>query len=429
MKLLVIGGGGREHALVWKLAQSPRVAQIICAPGNAGIAQEQPEGKSIQCVRWDGKDIQALLEIAEAHKPDLTIVGPEAPLAEGVVDLFVSKGLRIFGPTQAAAQLESSKAFAKQFMNRHNIPTAHYAVCFNVEDVKASLPLFSGKVVVKADGLASGKGVIIAPNAEEAFHVATDMLSGATVGAAGAKVIFEEFLEGDELSFLVLSDGEHIAPLVAAQDHKRVGDDDTGANTGGMGAYSTPALLDDAMKEWLLTHIARPVIAGMAAEGVPYKGILYCGLMMTARGPQVLEFNCRFGDPETQAILLRLDSDLLDAFDASVDGSVSEGHLRWTEQASACVVLTSAGYPGAFEKGKVISGLREAARIPDVKIFHAGTEQHENELLTAGGRVLNVCARGETLNDAIARVYAAVEMISFEGMHYRHDIAARALKK
>src|SRR5271168_1285789 len=321
MKVLVIGGGGREHALVWKLLQSPHVTDIVCAPGNGGISAENGKfqsadgaAKSVTCLPWDGADINALLAIAKEQKVDLTVVGPEGPLAAGVVDLFTDYKLHIFGPTQAAAQLESSKVFAKQFMQRHNIPTAHYAVCSNMEEVEKALPLFQGKVVVKADGLAAGKGVVIAPNRDEAFHVAADLISGARAGLAGSsagaagtrpgsassKIVLEECLEGDEISFLVVSDGERVAALAAAQDHKRVGDDDTGPNTGGMGAYSTAALLDAAMQEWLLAHVVRPTIAGMAAEGAPYKGVLFCGLMMTARGPYVLEYNCRFGDPEAQ---------------------------------------------------------------------------------------------------------------------------------
>jgi len=429
MKVLIIGGGGREHALVWRLLQSPRVKELHCAPGNGGISAERADGKTVRCHPWDGKDLDALISLAQIQKIDFTVVGPEAPLAAGVVDLFTARGLRIFGPTKAAAQLESSKAFAKHFLQRNNIPTAHYAVCTSTDDLKDSLKHFHGKIVVKADGLAAGKGVVIANDREEAAAVATEMLAGNLVGAAGASVVLEEFLEGDELSFLVLCDGERVAPLVAAQDHKRVGDGDTGPNTGGMGAYSARELLDAQMREWLIHHIAQPVVTAMAADGVAYKGILYCGLMMTARGPQVLEFNCRFGDPETQAILLRLDSDLLAAFESAVDGRVSDGIFQWSDDASVCVVLASGGYPGPYEILKPIAGLREASALKDVKVFHAGTVTRDGGIVTNGGRVLNVCARAATLKEALEKAYDAAARISFDGMHYRKDIGARALAK
>jgi phosphoribosylamine--glycine ligase len=423
MRVLIIGGGGREHALAWRLAQSPRVEKVWCAPGNPGIAD------SAECVPVDVSSVDALLALATELRPDLTVVGPEAPLTAGVVDAFTARGLRIFGPAKAAAQLESSKSFAKEFMQRHKIPTAHYAIITAEKELPDALAHFSAPIVVKADGLAAGKGVVIAASKEEAASVAQEMLSGRMLGEAGARVVLEEFLEGEELSFLVMSDGERVAPLVAAQDHKRVGDGDTGPNTGGMGAYSTDALLEPAMRDWLIHHVAQPVIDGMKAEGAPYRGILYCGLMMTARGPMVLEFNCRFGDPETQPILMRLDSDLLDAFEASVDGRVSEGDFRWSADATCCVVIASGGYPGAFEKGKVIAGLDAAARLPDVKVFHAGTAKNAaGEFVTAGGRVLGVTARGETLERAVDRAYEACALIKFDGMHYRKDIAARALK-
>ena len=422
MKVLVIGGGGREHALAWKIGQSPRVDKVWCAPGNAGIAQDA------ECVSVDAGSVDALLALAAQLKPDLTIVGPEAPLTLGVVDAFTAKGLRIFGPTKAAAQLESSKSFAKEFMRRHNVPTAHYAVLTSDKELKEALTHFHPPIVVKADGLAAGKGVVIANSKDEAAAVAQEMLSGKMLGAAGACVVLEEFLQGEELSFLVFSDGERVAPLVAAQDHKRIGDGDTGPNTGGMGAYSTDALLEPAMRDWLLHHVARPVVAGMKAEGMEYRGVLYCGLMMTPRGPMVLEFNCRFGDPETQPILMRLDSDIVDAFEASVDGRVSEGDFKWSADATCCVVLASAGYPGDYAKGKPIAGLDAAAKVPDVKVFHAGTADREGQIVTAGGRVLGVTARGTTLEQAVERAYDACGRIKFEGMQYRRDIAARALK-
>ncbi|HEY6305060.1 MAG TPA: phosphoribosylamine--glycine ligase [Candidatus Angelobacter sp.] len=423
MKVLVIGSGGREHALVWKLRQSPRVSQVFCLPGNGGICEEAT------CVAGDPKNLEGLLAAAHQLQPDITVVGPELPLSLGVVDEFTRRGLRVYGPTQAAAQLESSKSIAKEFMQRHNIPTAHYAVCASEEELRKSLGLFSPPVVVKADGLAAGKGVVVAATKEEAAAVGADMLSGKLLGAPSARVVLEEHLKGDELSFLVLSDGERVAPLVAAQDHKRVGEGDTGANTGGMGAYSTDALVDAGMVEWLLNHIARPAIAGMKQEGAEYRGILYCGLMMTARGPMVLEFNCRFGDPETQAVLMRLDSDLLEAVEASVDGRVSDGLFRWSSDASCCVVVASRGYPGSFVSGNEIAGLDRAAQMENVKVFHAGTSKRDQKLYSSGGRVLGVTTRAATLEDAIARAYRAVDCISFEDMYYRRDIGARALEQ
>ena len=422
MKVLVIGSGGREHALVWKLRQSARVSRVFCVPGNGGICDEA------ECLPGDPKNLEGLLATAHQVQPDLTVVGPELPLSLGLVDEFTRRGLHVFGPTQAAAQLESSKSFAKEFMQRHNIPTAHYAVCTSEDEVRRSLGLFSTPVVVKADGLAAGKGVVIAPTKEEAAQTALGMFSGKLLGSPVGRVVLEEFLQGDEISFLVMSDGDRVAPLVASQDHKRVGEGDTGANTGGMGAYSTDALIDPAMVEWLLNHIARPVVAGMKAEGIPYRGILYCGLMITPRGPMVLEFNCRFGDPETQAVLMRLDSDLLEAIEAAVEGRVSEGMFRWSSDASCCVVIASGGYPGAFVSGKLISGLDRASGMKGVKVFHAGTSKRDGKYYSSGGRVMGVTARAPGLREAIAKAYEAVAQISFEDMYYRKDIGAKALK-
>jgi phosphoribosylamine--glycine ligase len=423
MKILVLGSGGREHALVWKLRQSPRLTKLFCAPGNAGICDEA------ECVPADIKNLDSLIAVANQVKPDLTIVGPELPLALGVVDEFNGRGWRTFGPSKAAARLESSKSFAKQFLQRHHIPTAHYAICNSVEEVKEALPHFHAPMVVKADGLAAGKGVVIASTKEQATASAAEMLSGKMVGEAGSRVILEEYLQGDELSFLVFSDGERVAPLVAAQDHKRAGDADTGPNTGGMGAYSTRDIVDDKMRDWLVNHIARPVVAGMKAEGSEYKGVLYCGLMMTPRGPMVLEFNCRFGDPETQPILMRLESDLVEAIEASIEGRTSEGDFRWSSDAAVCVVMASGGYPGTFDSGKKIIGLENAARWPEVKVFHAGTTKRDGAFYTSGGRVLGVTARASDLRTAVSRAYEAVGCIGFEGAQYRKDIAARALKK
>jgi len=423
MKVLVIGSGGREHALVWKLRQSARVSQVYCAPGNGGIAEEA------ECLPADVKSIDSLLAVANQVRPDLTVVGPELPLALGLVDEFNRQGWHAFGPSKAAAQLESSKSFAKEFLQRHRIPTAHFAICDSIDEVLEALPHFHPPVVVKADGLAAGKGVVICKTKEEAASSAAEMFSGKNLGEAGRRVVLEECLTGDELSFLVLSDGERVAPLVAAQDHKRIGDGDTGPNTGGMGAYSTPNIVDNQMTQWLLQHIARPVVAGMKAEGAEYKGILYCGLMMTARGPMVLEFNCRFGDPETQPILMRLESDLVEALEASIEGRVSEGDFRWSPDASVCVVVSSGGYPGTFEVGKKILGLEDAGKAEGVKVFHAGTTRHDGGFFTAGGRVLGVTTRAADLKTAVDRAYAAASKIGFEGAYYRKDIAAKALKK
>src|SRR5579871_4789289 len=423
MKVLVLGGGGREHALVWKLRQSTRISQIYCAPGNGGIADEA------ECLPADLKSLDAITALALRVKPDLTVVGPELPLTVGVVDEFNLRGWKVFGPTRAAAQLESSKSFAKEFLKRHHIPTAPFAICDSIEQVRSALGHFHLPVVVKADGLAAGKGVVIAKGREEAASVASEMLTGRMVGEAGARVVLEECLTGDELSFLLFSDGERVAPLVAAQDHKRVGDGDTGPNTGGMGAYSTASLVDDGMRDWLVNHIARPVVAGMKAEGTEFKGVLYCGLMMTARGPMVLEFNCRFGDPETQPILMRLESDLLEAIEASIQGRISEGDFKWSRDASVCVVMASGGYPGTFEQGKRIDGIEEADTLEGVKVFHAGTSKRDGVYYTAGGRVLGVTARAASLQTAVARAYEACGRISFLGAHYRKDIAGRALGK
>jgi phosphoribosylamine--glycine ligase len=423
MKVLVIGSGGREHALVWKLRQSPRVTKIYCAPGNGGIAEEA------ECLAADVKSLDSLTAVASQIQPDLTVVGPELPLMLGVVDEFTRRGWRTFGPTKAAAQLETSKSFAKEFLQRHRIPTAHYAICNSMDEVRANLHHFHPPLVVKADGLAAGKGVVIAKTKDEASAVAREMLNGKMLGEASARVVLEEFLKGDELSFLVVSDGERVAPLVAAQDHKRAGDGDTGPNTGGMGAYTTPTIIDDQMRDWLVNHVARPVVAGMKAEGAEFKGVLYCGLMMTARGPMVLEFNCRFGDPETQPILMRMESDLVEAIEASIDGRTSDGDFKWSSDSAVCVVLASGGYPGAYEAGKKIIGLEEATKIDGVKVFHAGTSGRDGGFYTSGGRVLGVTARAADLPKAVNAAYQAVSTIGFDGVHFRKDIAARALKR
>jgi phosphoribosylamine--glycine ligase len=422
MKVLILGSGGREHALAWAVARSPRVTQVVCAPGNGGIAQ------SARCVPVNLKDVGAMVRLAEAEQPGLTIVGPELPLSLGIVDALEERGLRVFGPTRAAAMLESSKGFAKRFLQRHNIPTANYAVCATAEELEKAVDAFHPPIVVKADGLAAGKGVIICDSRATALEAAQGLFTGALLGEAERQVVIEEFLTGDELSFLCLSDGKHVAPLLPAQDHKRIGEGDTGPNTGGMGVYTTDDLLDPAMKEWILRHIAEPTVRGMAEEDTPFSGVLYVGLMMTARGPQVLEFNARFGDPETQAILVRLESDLVDALESCIDGRLNETELRWTPGASACVVASSAGYPGAYKTGLAITGLGAAAQVPGVEIFHAGSAQVGQQLLTAGGRVLGVTAAGAGLEEALARAYQAMAEIQFEGIYFRRDIGHRALR-
>jgi len=345
------------------------------------------------------------------------------------VDALQQRGLRVFGPTRAAAMLETSKGFAKRFLQRHNIPTANYAVCTTAAELEKAIDIFRAPIVVKADGLAAGKGVIICPSRQTAIEAAHSLFSGKLLGEAAQQIILEEFLEGDEISFLCLSDGKHVVPLAPSQDHKCIGEGDTGPNTGGMGVYSTDTLLEPGMKEWILRHIAEPTVRGMAEEGNPFVGVLYIGLMMTARGPQVLEFNARFGDPETQAILLRLESDLVDALEASISGRLAEIELRWTPGASACVVASSAGYPGNYKTGFPIAGLSSAAQVPGVQIFHSGSARLGGQLVTGGGRVLAAAAAAPSLQEALARTYQAMAEIHFEGIYYRRDIGHRALKR
>jgi phosphoribosylamine---glycine ligase len=423
MKVLILGSGGREHALAWAVSRSPRVTEVVCAPGNGGI------GQVARCVPVDLKDVSAMVRLAEVEQPSLTIVGPELPLSLGVVDAFRERGYRIFGPTREAAQLESSKAFAKQFMKRYQIPTANYAVCTSAKEVEDSLSYFHPPIVVKADGLAAGKGVIICPTRHFALETAQGLFSGQLLGSMERQLVIEEFLEGEELSFLCLTDGKHVAPLVPAQDHKRIGEGDTGPNTGGMGVYSTSEMLEPTMRDWILHHIAEPTVRGMAEENTPFTGVLYCGLMMTAKGPQLLEYNARFGDPETQAILVRLESDVVDALEACIDGRLPETELRWSSGASACVVASSVGYPGSYKTGLAISGLSSAAQVPGVEVFHSGTARVGSQLVTSGGRVLGVTASGDSLQEALARAYEGLAQIHFDGIYYRRDIGHRALKK
>jgi len=422
MKVLIFGSGGREHALAWAARRSERVTEIVCAPGNGGIAQ------IARLVPADLNNLDSMVRVAEAEQPGLVIVGPELPLSLGIVDALRERGLRVFGPTKEAAMLETSKGFAKRFLQRHNIPTAAYALCSSPAELQSAAELFHPPIVVKADGLAAGKGVIICDSRQTAIEAAHGLFTGALLGTAEKQVVIEECLQGEEVSFLCLSDGRHVVPLVPAQDHKRIGEGDTGPNTGGMGVYSTDGLVEPSMQEWILRHIAEPAVRGMAEEETPFTGVLYCGLMMTARGPQVLEFNVRFGDPEAQAILVRLDSDFIEAIESVIDGRLSGCELRWNPGASACVIASSGGYPGSYQAGLPISGLGAIARSSDVAIFHSGTSMIGGQWITAGGRVLGATAAAPSLEEALRRAYAALAEIHFDGMYYRRDIGHRALK-
>jgi phosphoribosylamine---glycine ligase len=419
MKVLIIGSGGREHALAWSCAKSSRVSEIVCAPGNGGISSVA------RCVPARQNDLDDLLRVVAAEKPDLTVVGPELPLSLGLVDELRRRNLPIFGPTRAAAVLETSKAAAKRFMQRHNIPTAKYAAVASEAEALESLALFHLPVVVKADGLAAGKGVLICETKQEAEAAIFGLFSGKLLGAIESSIVIEEFLEGEELSLLLLADGRHVTPLVAAQDHKRIGEGDTGPNTGGMGVYTSDSMLAETMQSWLVQHIAQPTIDGMAAEDTPFVGVLYCGLMMTPRGPMVLEYNARFGDPETQAILVRLESDFVEGLEACVEGRLSDTEFRWRPGASACVVAAAEGYPGSYTAGKKITGLEAAAEV--AQLFHAGTALLDGEYLTSGGRVLGVAAAADTLQEALNLAYEGMSRIHFDGMYYRRDIGYRAL--
>ena len=421
MKVLVIGGGGREHALVWSLLKSPQVDEVVCAPGNGGIAQ------IARCVPVDVNSLAAMVQVVEAERPALTVIGPEVPLSLGIVDELARREFRVFGPTQAAAKLESSKAFAKEFMRRHDIPTAAYAVCTTLDEVREQLDRFTLPVVVKADGLAAGKGVVICETRLQAESAAAEMFSGALLGTEETEIVLEEFLRGEELSFFALCDGKHAVPIASAQDHKRVGEGDTGPNTGGMGAYSTDSLTTPEMREWLIKNIAQKVVDGMASEGEPFKGILFCGMMMTPRGPMVLEFNTRFGDPETQAILLRMQTDIVDLCNASIDGTADRLAIKMHPGASVCVIAASGGYPGKYTSGKPIHGLPAEAG-DNVVVFHSGTAAKDGEIVTAGGRVLAITSMAADLRAALDLAYAQLAKISFDGMQFRRDIGHRALK-
>ncbi len=425
MKVLVIGGGGREHALAWKAAQSPKVEKIFVAPGNAGTAREQ----KCENVAIQAEDVDGLLKFAQQNKIELTLVGPEAPLVLGVVDKFRAAGQRCFGPTKAAAQLEGSKAFTKDFLARHKIPTAAYGNFTDVGQAEAFIKKMGTPIVVKADGLAAGKGVIIAQTTDEAIAAVRDMLAGNAFGEAGHRVVVEEFLEGEEASFIVMVDGSHILPLATSQDHKRVGDGDTGPNTGGMGAYSPAPVVTPALHARAMREVIEPTVRGMAAEGHPYTGFLYAGLMIGRDGvPKVLEYNCRFGDPETQPVMLRLQSDLVELVEAALDGRLDKIEAKWDSRPALGVVMAAGGYPGAYKKGDAISGL-PATDAPDAKVFHAGTALQDGNVVTSGGRVLCVTALGATVGAAQKRAYEVTRQISWTGAQYRSDIGYRAIAR
>ncbi|HST44258.1 MAG TPA: phosphoribosylamine--glycine ligase [Luteimonas sp.] len=425
MKLLLIGGGGREHALAWKLAQSPRVGEVLVAPGNAGTARE-PGCRNVDVA---ATDIDALLALVRAEGVALTVVGPEAPLVAGIVDRFRAEGLRIFGPTAAAAQLEGSKAFAKDFLARHGIPTAHYAVHVDLDAALAHVRRVGAPIVVKADGLAAGKGVIVATTLAEAEAAITDMLSGNAFGDAGSRVVIEEFLDGEEASFISIVDGRTPLPMATSQDHKRVGDGDTGPNTGGMGAYSPAPVVTAAVHERVMREIVEPTVRGMAADGIPFTGFLYAGLMIDAQGAaRVIEFNVRFGDPETQPVMLRLQSDLLDLLEAAVDGDLDGVQAQWDPRPALGVVMAAGGYPGTPRFGDVINSW-DVPDMANCKVFHAGTRQQDGVAVTAGGRVLCVCALGDTVAEAQQRAYAQVAGISWPGEFHRTDIGWRAMAR
>jgi phosphoribosylamine--glycine ligase len=429
MNVLVIGSGGREHALVWKLAQSPRVSRLWCAPGNAGIAAERLAASQspVQCVNIAAENLSALLALARDNQLDLTIVGPDNPLALGIVDLFQQHGLRIWGPNRTAAQFESSKAFSQDFMEKHGIPTAHSRVFSAANPAKKFASELGGKCAVKADGLALGKGVLLCHSMDQAGAAIDEMLVQQKFGAAGSRIVIQELLEGMEISLHVLCDGRTTRLFPTSQDHKRIGENDTGPNTGGMGAYSPTPFLSLGQLSHVSNSILSPWSEGCREEGIDFRGVLYPGVMLTTDGPKVLEFNARFGDPEAQVYLMRLrNDDLLDLLEACVDGDLFRYEPHFFG-AAVCVVMASAGYPGAVQKGKVIHGLEEAARLPDVKIFHAGTAREGDKIVTAGGRVLGVTALGGTLQHARDLAYLAVSKIQFDGAQFRRDIAGKAL--
>jgi len=423
MKVLVIGSGGREHALVWKIAQSPLVDKVYCAPGNPGI------GELAENVPIKVDDLQGLLDFAKREGIGLTVVGPELPLSLGVVDLFEEHGFKVFGARKNAAIIEASKAFSKDLMKKYDVPTAAYEVFTEIEPAVAFIDRVGVPIVIKADGLAAGKGVVIAQTREEAVATVNDMLSGRTFGSAGARVVIEEFLRGEEASFLAFTDGRNIIPLASAQDHKAVFDGDKGPNTGGMGAYSPAPVVTPAIHEKVMKLVMRRTVDGMAAEGRTYKGVLYAGLMIDGDSIKTLEFNARFGDPECQPLLMRMKSDIVPVLMAVADGDISGVNIEWHDKAAVCVVMASQGYPGDYRKGDEITGLKKAAEMGDLFVFHAGTSLRDEKYVTSGGRVLGVTALGGTVRDAIDLAYRGVEAITWTGVHYRTDIGKKALDR
>ncbi len=421
MKVLVVGGGGREHALVWKIAQSPKVSKVYCTPGNAGISEQA----TILPIK--ANDLNGLLEFALKERVDLTVVGPEEPLTKGIVDLFESKGLSIFGSSKKAAEIEGSKAFAKEMMKKYHIPTGSYEIFGDAKEAKNCIRKQGTPIVVKADGLAAGKGVIVCNTVEEAIQWVERIMVEKIFGEAGNRVVIEEYLVGEEASYIAFTDGKAILPMASSQDHKPIFDGDRGPNTGGMGAYSPAPVVTDQVHERIHEKILRPIIQGMGEEGRPYKGVLYAGLMIHDGNPKVLEFNARFGDPETQPVLMRMKGDIIPILEACIKGDLAGCKIEWDNRAAVCVVMASKGYPGDYEKGKPISGLKEVSRMEDVFVFHAGTASKDGQIITNGGRVLGVTGLGKDIPRAIDRTYQAVKKISWEGVHYRADIGQKAL--
>lgn len=419
MKVLIVGGGGREHAIAWKISQSPKVSRLYCAPGNGGIAS------LAQCVPIKAMDIEGIVEFAKSEGIDLVVVAPDDPLAAGMVDALESAGIRAFGPNKAAAEIESSKVFSKNLMKKYGIPTAAYEVFGNDSDALDYLRTCSYPTVIKADGLALGKGVIIANDFEEAQDAVRSIMSDKIFGNAGNRVVIEEFLTGTEVSILTFTDGETLVPMISSQDHKRALDDDMGPNTGGMGTFSPSRIYTDEVDEWCMKNIFMPTIDAMRKEGRRFKGVLYFGLILTADGPKVLEYNARFGDPETQVVLPHLKTDIIDIFEAIIDERLADVNIEWDNRSAVCVILASGGYPGKYRTGLEITGIEEAEKDPSVTVFHAGTKLEAGKYYTAGGRVLGVTAVADTIDDARAKAYAAVGKINFEGMHYRKDIGIK----
>ncbi|KLN97475.1 phosphoribosylamine--glycine ligase [Moellerella wisconsensis] len=425
MNILIIGGGGREHALAWKATQSPLADKVYVAPGNAGTALEP----ALENIDISATDIPALIDFAKQHDIGLTIVGPEAPLVIGIVDAFKAEGLTIFGPTQGAAQLEGSKAFTKDFLARHNIPSANYQNFTEIKPALAYLDKVGAPIVIKADGLAAGKGVIVAMTLQEAKDAVNDMLAGNAFGDAGHRIVIEEFLDGEEASFIVMVDGENVVPMATSQDHKRVGDGDSGPNTGGMGAYSPAPVVTDQVHQRVMEQVIYPTVAGMAAEGLRYQGFLYAGLMIDSQGnPKVIEFNCRFGDPETQPIMLRMESDLVELCLAGANGQLAGKKSQWNSCPALGIVIAAGGYPGDYRRGDIISGLEPTSSM-ETKVFHAGTAMKNGDIVTAGGRVLCVTALGNDIEQAQKNAYQAAKDIHWEGSFYRNDIGYRAIAR